>query len=55
MAFRIFAGIVAIVLFIAFVAPVAIKLKEISLGAVILIGVGLMVWDLWETLRAKDE
>lgn len=55
MAFRIFAGIVAIVLFIAFVAPVAIKLKEISLGVVILIGVVLMLLDLWETLREKEE
>lgn len=55
MAFKIFSGIVAVVLFLAFVAPVAVKLKEISLGAVILIGVGLMLWDLWETLREKDE
>lgn len=55
MAFRIFAGIVAIVLFIAFVAPVALKLKEISLGVVILIGIGLMLLDLWGSLREKDD
>jgi hypothetical protein len=55
MAFRIFSGIVAIVLFVAFVAPVAIKLKEISLGVVILIGIGLMLWDLWESLREKED
>jgi hypothetical protein len=55
MAFRIFSGIVAIVLFIAFVAPVVIKLKEVSLGVVILIGIGLMLWDLWESLREKED
>lgn len=55
MAFRIFSGVVALVLFIGFVAPVAIKLKEISLGVVILIGIGLMMWDLWGSLREKDE
>lgn len=55
MAFRIFSGIIAIVLFLAFLAPVAIKLREISLSVVILIGVALMVWDLWETLFEKEE
>jgi hypothetical protein len=55
MAFRIFAAIVAIVLFVAFVAPVAIKLQEISLGVVILIGIVLMLRDLWESLREKED
>jgi hypothetical protein len=55
MAFRIFAGIVAVVLFLGFLSPVVYKLKEISLGVVILIGTGLMLWDLWETLREKEE
>ncbi|MGQ0523996.1 MAG: hypothetical protein ACT4P8_10095 [Betaproteobacteria bacterium] len=55
MVFRIFAGIVAVVLFLAFVGPVAVKLKDLSLAVVILIGVGLMLVDLWHSLREKDE
>jgi hypothetical protein len=55
MAFRIFAGIMAIALFLAFLSPVVFKLKEVSLGVVILLGAGLMLWDVWETLREKDE
>lgn len=55
MAFRIISTIVAAVLLLAFLLPVVIKLKEISLGVVVLIGLGLMARDLWETLREKDE
>lgn len=55
MAFRIFSALVAIALMLAFLAPVVFKLKEVSLGAVILLGVALMLWDVWETLREKDD
>ena len=40
MPFKIFAGIVAVALMIAYLAPVVLKLKDISLGVVILIGLG---------------
>lgn len=55
MAFRVLSAIVAIVLMVAFLAPVAVKLKEISLAVVIALGLGLMLWDVWETLRQKEE
>jgi hypothetical protein len=55
MAYRIFAGCVAVVLLVMFLAPVVVKLKDVALGAVILIGFALMAWDLWESLRDKDE
>lgn len=55
MAFRIFAGIVALALFAGFVLPYVLKMKDIALGAVILVGLALMVRDLWDTFREKDE
>jgi len=55
MAFKIVAGIVAIVLLLAFVAPPVVKLQDLALGAVILIGVAMMLVDLWQSLQSKDD
>ncbi|HEX6720950.1 MAG TPA: hypothetical protein VF107_05245 [Burkholderiaceae bacterium] len=55
MGLKIFSGIVAVVLFIAFVAPVALKLKETSLIVVIALGVVMMAIDLAQSLRARDD
>lgn len=55
MIFRILSGIVAIALLVAFIGPVALKLKEFALIAVALIGVGLAVIDLWQSIRAKED
>ena len=54
MGFRIFASIVAALLLIAFVAPVVVKLKEVSLAAVVLIGLAMMITDLWQSLKSGD-
>jgi len=48
------AGIVAAGLLIAFIGPVVVKLKEISLIVVAGIGIGMMLVDLWQSLRSKD-
>ena len=55
MAFKIVAGIIAATLLIAFLAPPAVKLKEVALIAVMLIGVGMMLVDLWQSLQSKDD
>ena len=55
MGIKIFAAIVAIALVLAFLAPVVIKLKDIALGCVILIGVVMMLVDLWQSLQVKEE
>ena len=55
MAFKIFAGIVAAALVLIFIGPVVIKLKAISLTIVVLIGVAMMVTDIWHSLRSKDD
>jgi len=55
MAFKIFSGIVAAALLLVFIGPVVIKLKAISLSIVVLIGVVMMVTDIWHTIRSKDD
>ena len=52
---KIFAAIVAVFMMLSFLAPVVFKLKEIALGSVILIGVVMMLIDLWQSLRAADD
>jgi len=55
MAFKIFAGVIAATLLVAFLAPPAVKLQEVALIAVMLIGVGMMLVDLWQSLQSKDD
>lgn len=55
MGLKIFAGIVAVVLFIAFLTPLVIKLKEVPLGVVILIGLVMMLIDLKQSLKSKED
>lgn len=51
---KIFAAIVALALVIAYVTPMVLKLKEISLGIIVLIGVVMMLIDLMQSLRGKE-
>lgn len=55
MAFKILAGILAIALMVLFTGAVVVKLKDFALGAVIVIGLAMMVIDLWQSLRSKDD
>ena len=55
MAFKIFSAIVAVVLMLAFIAPVVIKLQDLALAAVASIGVGMMLVDLWQSLQSKED
>ncbi len=55
MNFRIFSALVAAALFLIFVGPVVIKLKDVALTVVVMIGVTMMAVDLWQSLREKDE
>jgi len=54
MGFRIFASVIAALLLIAFVAPVVVKLKEVSLIVVVVIGLAMMLTDLWESIKSND-
>ena len=55
MPIKIFAAIVAVVLMLAFLSPVVFKLKEIALGVIILIGIVMMLIDLGQSLKSKDD
>lgn len=55
MAFKILAGIIAIILVVAFLAPPVLKLQDLALSAVILIGIVMMLVDLLQSLRSKDD
>ncbi len=55
MGIKIFASIAAVTLMIAFLVPVVFKLKDVALGCIILIGLVMMLIDLWQSLQAKEE
>ena len=55
MPIKIFAAIVAVVLPLCYLIPVVFKLKDVALGVVILIGIAMMLIDLWQSLQSKEE
>jgi hypothetical protein len=54
MGFKIFASVVAAMLLILFISPVVVKLKDVALSAVVLIGLTMMITDIWQSLKAND-
>jgi hypothetical protein len=55
MVFKILASVVAAALLIVFIGPVVIKLKDGALVVVAGIGLVMMLVDLWQSLREKDD
>ena len=55
MLMKLFAGAVALTLLLAYLVPLVDKLEEMALGAVVSVGVVMMLVDLVQSLRAKDE
>lgn len=55
MAFKIVAAVIAVVLLSGYLLALAFKLKEIDLAIVIVIGLVLMLVDLWQSLRSKED
>ena len=55
MGLKILAGIVGAGLLLAYVGPVVLKLKDIPLLIVAGLGIGMMLIDFWQSLRAKDD
>jgi hypothetical protein len=55
MVMKVIAGIIAVVLVIAFVAPPAVKLKDPALIAVIVLGIVLMLIDLWQSWHEGED
>jgi hypothetical protein len=55
MPFKIVSGIVAAGLLIVYIAPVAIKLKDVPFSIVVLVGLAMTLTDLWQSIRAKQD
>lgn len=51
---KILAGILSAALLIAYISPVVVKLKDVALTVVATIGLAMMLYDLWQSLREKD-
>ena len=54
MIMKIVAGLIAVVLVLAYLIPPAIKLKDLALAIVIVIGLALMLIDLWQSLWERE-
>ena len=54
-ALKILAGILAIALMLTYLAPVVLKLRQPALTIVVLIGLVMMLVDLWQSLRSKED
>ena len=54
MKYNIIAGVVAVVLMLVYLGAVVVKLWDPALTLVILVGVVLMLIDLWQSLQSKN-
>ncbi len=55
MALKIIAGILAVSLMLIYLAPVVLKLQQPALTIVVLIGIVMMLVDLWQSLKSKED
>ena len=55
MLYKSLCGLVAVILFLLYAAPVVVKLKEISLTVVVGLSAAMMLVDLWQSLQSKDD
>jgi hypothetical protein len=55
MPYKIIAGIIAAGLLLIYMAPVVLKLKDTALWIVALIGIGMMLVDLWQSLKSRED
>lgn len=51
---KLVSAVIAVILMLAYLVPMVVKLKEVSLGIVMLIGIGMMLVDLRQSLRKPD-
>jgi hypothetical protein len=55
MLFKILGSILAASLLIVFIGPVAIKLTDVAFSIVVLIGLTMMIVDIWQAIRSKED
>ena len=54
MIFKAIAGIFAAALLLVYIAPVVLRLKDTALTVITVIGLAMMLIDLWQSLRSKN-
>ncbi|HYC37806.1 MAG TPA: hypothetical protein VEC19_15365 [Usitatibacter sp.] len=55
MALKVIAAILGISLMLIYLAPVVLKLREIELTIVVVVGLGMMLVDQWQALKSKED
>jgi hypothetical protein len=55
MPLKIVYSILAVALVLLYVSPVVYRLKQIDLLIVVVLGVAMMVVDVWQALKSKEE
>jgi hypothetical protein len=55
MPYKIIAGIVAAALLLIYMAPVVLRLQDTALWIIAGTGVVMMLVDLWQSLRSKED
>ena len=55
MAMKLAGAVAAVVLMLAYLLPTVFKLKDVALGIVVLIGIAMMLVDLWQSMRSKED
>ena len=48
------AGLIAVALLAAYLGPIVFKMKDAALAIVIVVGIVLMLVDLWQSLREDN-
>jgi hypothetical protein len=51
---KIIAALIATGLLLAYLVPLALKLKDWELAAVMAVGVAMMLVDAWQSLKSRD-
>lgn len=55
MLFKYLCAAIAVALMLAYLLPPLVKLKEIDLAIAILVGIAMMLVDLWQSLQSKED
>ncbi len=48
-------AVVAVILMLLYLSPVLYRLKELDLAIVVIVGVAMMLLDVWQSLKSKEE
>ncbi len=54
MLIKVIGSILAVGLLVVFIGPVVVKLKDVALSIVVVIGLAMMIVDTWQALQSKE-